>query len=133
MQTFFSRSMPSPSRDESARRLLPRRVRASLRPRLRSSPDRVTRRLPQSDLTRLISGGPGAGRNNARSVHEAAPDKARATAKTEAHAISRRERKKVKMLLAYLKRSSGSIDCASVAQAVALSDSGRYGFGLWLP
>jgi hypothetical protein len=27
MQTFFSRSMPSPSRDESARRLLPRRVR----------------------------------------------------------------------------------------------------------
>ncbi len=43
MQTFLSRvDMPNPARHESARQLLPRRVRASLRPRLRSSLDRVT-------------------------------------------------------------------------------------------
>ena len=40
----------------------------------------------------------------ARSVHEAARDKARAIAKTEAYAVSRRERKKVEMLFAHLKR-----------------------------
>jgi transposase len=39
-----------------------------------------------------------------RSVYEAARDKARAIAKTEAYAVSRRERKKVEMLFAHLKR-----------------------------
>jgi hypothetical protein len=43
-------------------------------------------------------------RKIARSVHEAARDKARAIAKTEAYAVSRRERKKVEMLFAHLKR-----------------------------
>ena len=37
-------------------------------------------------------------------VHEAARDKARAIAKNEAYAVSRRERKKVEMLFAHLKR-----------------------------
>ena len=35
--------------------------------------------------------------------HEAARDKARAIAKTEAYAVSRRQRKKVEMLFAHLK------------------------------
>jgi transposase len=39
-----------------------------------------------------------------RSVHEAARDKARAIAKTEAYVVSRRARKKVEMLFAHLKR-----------------------------
>jgi transposase len=39
-----------------------------------------------------------------RSVHEAARDKARAIAKTEAYLVSRRGRKKVEMLFAHLKR-----------------------------
>ena len=39
-----------------------------------------------------------------RSIHEAARDKARAIAKTDAYAVSRRERKKVEMLFAHLKR-----------------------------
>jgi hypothetical protein len=39
-----------------------------------------------------------------RSIHEAARNKARAIAKTEAYAVSRRERKKVEMLFAHLKR-----------------------------
>jgi hypothetical protein len=39
-----------------------------------------------------------------RSIYEAARDKARAVAKTAAYAISRRERKKVEMLFAHLKR-----------------------------
>jgi Transposase DDE domain len=43
-------------------------------------------------------------RKIARSVHEAARDKVRAIAKTEAHAVSCRERKKVEMLFAHLKR-----------------------------
>jgi Transposase DDE domain len=43
-------------------------------------------------------------RKIARSVHEAARDKARAIAKTEAYAVSRRQRKKVEMLFAHLKR-----------------------------
>jgi hypothetical protein len=43
-------------------------------------------------------------RKIARSVHEAARDKARAIAKTEAYAASCRERKKVEMLFAHLKR-----------------------------
>ena len=43
-------------------------------------------------------------RKIARSVHEAARDKARAIAKTEAYAVSRRERKKVEMLFAHPKR-----------------------------
>jgi hypothetical protein len=43
-------------------------------------------------------------REIARSVHEAARDRARAIAKTEAYAVSRRERKKVEMLFAHLKR-----------------------------
>jgi Transposase DDE domain len=43
-------------------------------------------------------------RKIARSAHEAARHKARAIAKTEAYAVSRRERKKVEMLFAHLKR-----------------------------
>src|SRR5271163_2177073 len=43
-------------------------------------------------------------RKIARSVHEAARDKARAIAKSEAYVVSRRERKKVEMLFAHLKR-----------------------------
>ena len=43
-------------------------------------------------------------RKIARSVHEAARDKAGAIAKTEAYAVSCRERKKVEMLFAHLKR-----------------------------
>jgi transposase len=39
-----------------------------------------------------------------RSIHEAARDRARAIAKTEAYIVSRRERKKVEMLFAHLKR-----------------------------
>jgi hypothetical protein len=39
-----------------------------------------------------------------RSIHEAARDKARAFAKTAAYATSRRERKRVEMLFAHLKR-----------------------------
>jgi hypothetical protein len=46
-------------------------------------------------------------RKIARSVHEAARDKARAVAKTEAYSVSRRERKKVEMLFAHLKRILG--------------------------
>jgi hypothetical protein len=44
-------------------------------------------------------------RKIARSVHEAARDKARAIAKIEAYVVSRRERKKVEMLFAHLKRT----------------------------
>ena len=43
-------------------------------------------------------------RKIARSVHEAARDRARAIASTEAYAVSCRERKKVEMLFAHLKR-----------------------------
>jgi hypothetical protein len=43
-------------------------------------------------------------RKIARSVHEAARDRARAIAKTEAYAVSCRERKKIEMLFAHLKR-----------------------------
>ena len=43
-------------------------------------------------------------RKIARSIYEAARDKARAIAKTAAYAISRRERKKVEMLFAHLER-----------------------------
>jgi DDE family transposase len=43
-------------------------------------------------------------RKIARSIHEAARDKARSIAKTEAYAVSRRERKKVEMLFPHLKR-----------------------------
>ena len=39
-----------------------------------------------------------------RSVHKAARNKARPIVKTEAYVVSRRERKKVEMLLAHLKR-----------------------------
>jgi transposase len=42
-----------------------------------------------------------------RSIHEAARDTARAIAKTDAYVISRRERKKVEMLFAHLKRILG--------------------------
>jgi hypothetical protein len=42
-----------------------------------------------------------------RSIHEAARDKARSIAKTEAYAGSRRARKKVEMLFAHLKRILG--------------------------
>jgi hypothetical protein len=43
-------------------------------------------------------------RKIARSVHEAARDKARVIAKTDAYAVSRRVRKKVETLFAHLKR-----------------------------
>ena len=43
-------------------------------------------------------------RKIARSIYEAARDKARAIAKTAAYIVSRRERKKVEMLFAHLKR-----------------------------
>ena len=43
-------------------------------------------------------------RKIARSIYEAARDKARAVAKTAPYASSRRERKKVEMLFAHLKR-----------------------------
>ena len=43
-------------------------------------------------------------RKIARSIHEAARDRARAIATTEAYVVSRRERKKVEMLFARLKR-----------------------------
>jgi hypothetical protein len=46
-------------------------------------------------------------RKIARSIHEAARDKARAIAKTEAYVVSRCERKKVEMLFAHLKRILG--------------------------
>jgi transposase len=42
-----------------------------------------------------------------RSIYEAARDKARAIAQTEAYLVSRRERKKVEMLFAHLKRILG--------------------------
>jgi transposase len=42
-----------------------------------------------------------------RSIHEAARDKARAIAQTEAYLVSRRQRKKVEMLFAHLKRILG--------------------------
>jgi transposase len=46
-------------------------------------------------------------RKIARSIHEAARDRARASAKTEAYAVSHRERKKVEMLFDHLKRILG--------------------------
>ena len=55
-------------------------------------------------------------RKIARSVHEAARERARAIAKTEVFAVSCRERKKVEMLFAHLKaHSQARSDCASVA------------------
>ena len=42
-----------------------------------------------------------------RSIHEGARDMARDIAKTEAYVVSRRERKKVEMLFAHLKRIIG--------------------------
>jgi transposase len=45
-----------------------------------------------------------AGRKVLRSIHEAARDAARALALTDAYLVSRRERKKVEMLFAHLKR-----------------------------
>jgi len=44
-----------------------------------------------------------------RSIHEAARDKARDIAKTDAYLTSRRERKKVEMLFAHLKRILGLV------------------------
>jgi hypothetical protein len=67
----------------------------------------LDRTAEQFDLTpsRLVAdGGYGSAEMVARSVHEAARDKARAIAKTEAYAVSCRERKKVEMLFAHLKR-----------------------------
>ena len=46
-------------------------------------------------------------RKIARSIREAAREKARAIGKTEAYAVSRRERKKVEMLFAHRKRQVG--------------------------
>ena len=54
-------------------------------------------------------------RKIARPVHEAARDKARAIAKTEAYAVSCRELKKVEMLFVILKLL-GWVDCASVVE-----------------
>ena len=48
-----------------------------------------------------------AGPQDPRSIHEAARDKARAIAQTEAYLVSRRQRKKVEMLFAHLKRILG--------------------------
>ena len=45
-----------------------------------------------------------AARKVPRSIHEGAHDMARDIAKTKAYAVSRRQRKKVEMLFAYLKR-----------------------------
>ncbi len=42
-----------------------------------------------------------------RSIHEGARDMARDIAKTEAYTVSRRQRKKVEMLFAHLKRTLG--------------------------
>jgi hypothetical protein len=42
-----------------------------------------------------------------RSIQEGARDMARDIAKTDAHVVSRRERKKVEMLFAHLKRLGG--------------------------
>ena len=42
-----------------------------------------------------------------RSIHEGARDMARDIARTEAYAVSRRQRKKVEMLFAHLKRILG--------------------------
>jgi transposase len=46
-------------------------------------------------------------RKVARSIHETARDTARAIAKTDAYVVSRRQRKKVEMLFAHLKRILG--------------------------
>ena len=64
---------------------------------------------PLSTTARPACSSPSAARNAparkiARSVHEAVRDKARAIAKTEAYTVSCRERKKVEMLFAHLKR-----------------------------
>jgi hypothetical protein len=48
-----------------------------------------------------------------RSVHEAAHDKARAITKTEAYAISPRERRRSRCCLRISSASSGSASCAS--------------------
>jgi hypothetical protein len=56
-------------------------------------------------------------RKIARSIHEAARDKARAIAKTEAYAVSRRQRQRVEMLFAHLKRILKLVDCACAARA----------------
>jgi hypothetical protein len=42
-----------------------------------------------------------------RGIHEHARDKARDIAKTDAYVVSRRERKKIEMLFAHLKRIIG--------------------------
>ena len=55
-------------------------------------------------------------RKIARSVHEAARDKARAIAKTEAYAVSCRERKRLRCSSLISNAYSGWVDCASVAQ-----------------
>jgi hypothetical protein len=56
---------------------------------------------PQDDVAVALAG---PAHKIARSIHELARDKARAIAKTEAYAVSRRQRKKVEMLFAHLKR-----------------------------
>ena len=57
-------------------------------------------------------------RKIARSIYETARDKARAIAKTEAYAVSRRQRKKVEMLFAHLKRilRLDQFACAAAAE-----------------
>jgi hypothetical protein len=55
-------------------------------------------------------------RKIARSIHESARDKARAIAKTEAYAVSCRERKKVRCSSLISNAYLGSVDCASTVQ-----------------
>jgi hypothetical protein len=64
-----------------------------------------------------------AARRVVRDVNEAARDVARDLAKTEAFAHSRRDRKKIGMLFAHLKRISGSIDYVYGAREVRSSSS----------
>jgi hypothetical protein len=58
-----------------------------------------------------------------RDVNEAARDVARDLAKTEAFARARRDRKKIEMLFAHLKRILGSIDCVCGARVARSSSS----------
>ena len=98
-----------------------RGVRSVAETRILLSPTSAARAMAKSGLARMIGGGTSPlasvsssstmrpaskryARKIARSVHEAARDKARAIAKTEAYAVSRRQRKKVEMLFAHLKR-----------------------------
>ena len=80
---------PAPSSPTAAgRRWRRAAARAPPRPRAAGRPDQPFRKVP-------------------RSIHEGVRDLAREIAGTEAYATSRRERKKVEMLFAHLKRILG--------------------------